>query len=90
MYFLFNIKFFNWIPSPFSPYAGDTINKKNIIKLMTIERIIAQMFRMDDATWLRHANPLSVILRFTVLPSSSSPSGASSGLGGGESVTVLA
>ena len=23
---------------------------------------------MDDATWLRHANPWIVILRFTVLP----------------------
>ena len=35
---------------------------------MTLERIIAWIFRMDDATWLRHANPWSVILRFTVLP----------------------
>jgi len=36
---------------------------------MTLERTIGQLFRMDDATWLRHANPWSVILRFTtVLP----------------------
>ncbi len=35
---------------------------------MTFERTIARLFRMDDATWLRHANPWSVILRFTVLP----------------------
>ena len=35
---------------------------------MTLERTIAQLFRMDDATWLRHANPLSGILRNTALP----------------------
>jgi len=35
---------------------------------MTIERTIAHMFRMDEATWIRHANPWSVILRNTVLP----------------------
>ena len=35
---------------------------------MTLERTIAQLFRMDDATWLRHANPWSGILRLTALP----------------------
>ncbi len=35
---------------------------------MTLERTIAELFRMDNATWLRHANPWSVILRNTVLP----------------------
>lgn len=35
---------------------------------MTLERKIARAFAMDDETWLRHANPWSVILRFTVLP----------------------
>ncbi|KCZ71097.1 hypothetical protein ANME2D_03129 [Candidatus Methanoperedens nitroreducens] len=35
---------------------------------MTLERKIAQLFRMDEVTWLRHANPWSVILRNTVLP----------------------
>jgi len=35
---------------------------------MTLERTIAQLFRLDDATWLRHANPWSVILRSTALP----------------------
>lgn len=35
---------------------------------MTIERKIARSFAMDDATWQRHANPWSVILRFSVLP----------------------
>lgn len=35
---------------------------------MTFERTIARPFGMDDATWLRHAHPWSVILRFTVLP----------------------
>ena len=35
---------------------------------MTLERTIAQLFRMDDATWLRHANPWSGILRNTALP----------------------
>jgi len=35
---------------------------------MTLERKIARIFALDDATWLCHANPWSVILRFTVLP----------------------
>ena len=35
---------------------------------MTFERTIAQLFRMDDTTWLRHANPWSGILRNTALP----------------------
>lgn len=35
---------------------------------MTIERTIGDMFRMDDATWLRHANPWSMITRTTGLP----------------------
>ncbi len=35
---------------------------------MNIERSIANLFKMDDATWLRHANPWSVGTRFTVLP----------------------
>jgi len=35
---------------------------------MTLERAIAQLFRMDDVTWLRHANPRSGILRLTALP----------------------
>lgn len=35
---------------------------------MTLEQAIAQLFRMDDATWLRHANPWSGILRNTALP----------------------
>jgi hypothetical protein len=35
---------------------------------MTLERAIAGFFRMDDATWMRHANPWSGILRNTALP----------------------
>ena len=35
---------------------------------MTLERKIARTFALDDATWLRHANPWSVLLRNTVLP----------------------
>jgi len=35
---------------------------------MTIERKIAGVFSLDTATWRRHANPWSVILRNTVLP----------------------
>lgn len=35
---------------------------------MTVEREVAGLFRLDDAAWMRHANPWSVILRFTVLP----------------------
>ena len=36
--------------------------------MMTLERKIARAFALDDATWLRHANPWSVILRNTALP----------------------
>ncbi|MGA9382659.1 MAG: DUF6653 family protein, partial [Phormidium sp.] len=35
---------------------------------MTLERSIAASFKMDEATWARHANPWSVWTRFTVLP----------------------
>lgn len=35
---------------------------------MTLERKIAQTFALDDETWLRHANPWSLVLRNTVLP----------------------
>jgi hypothetical protein len=36
--------------------------------LMTLERGIAALFRLDDEAWRRHANPWSVILRNTALP----------------------
>jgi hypothetical protein len=35
---------------------------------MTLERKIARSFALDDVTWLCHANPWSVISRFTILP----------------------
>lgn len=35
---------------------------------MTLERTISGLFRLDDATWMRHANPWSVFTRNTVLP----------------------
>jgi len=35
---------------------------------MTLERKLASLFRMDDETWNRHANPWSVISRNTALP----------------------
>jgi hypothetical protein len=35
---------------------------------MTLERNIADLFKMDEATWERHANPWSVWSRNTVLP----------------------
>jgi len=35
---------------------------------MTLERRIAAIFRMDERTWLRHANPWSVWTRLTTLP----------------------
>mgnify|MGYP000902133774 CR=1 FL=1 len=33
-----------------------------------MERRVAELFRLDDETWRRHANPWSVILRNTALP----------------------
>lgn len=35
---------------------------------MTFDSRIANLFRMDDATWARHANPWSVFTRATVFP----------------------
>jgi len=35
---------------------------------MTTERKIANFFRLNDETWMRHANPWSVWTRYTVLP----------------------
>lgn len=35
---------------------------------MTVERKIAAALSMDDATWLRHANPWSVWTRASVMP----------------------
>jgi hypothetical protein len=35
---------------------------------MTFERWVANLFAMDETTWLRHAHPGSVISRNTVLP----------------------
>ena len=35
---------------------------------MTLERKLASAMSMDDATWLRHANPWSVWSRASVLP----------------------
>lgn len=35
---------------------------------MTLERKMASLFRLDDETWNRHANPMSVISRNTALP----------------------
>jgi Family of unknown function (DUF6653) len=35
---------------------------------MTFERRLASALSMDDATWIRHANPWSVWTRATVLP----------------------
>lgn len=51
------------IPRAIQPYYGS-----EIVPCMIPERTIAGFFRMDDAAWMRHANPWSVILRFTVLP----------------------
>lgn len=35
---------------------------------MTLEAWTARLFRLDDETWMRHANPWSVWTRFTALP----------------------
>lgn len=36
---------------------------------MNIEEVLAKTFGLDDERWLRHANPISVYSRYTVLPS---------------------
>lgn len=35
---------------------------------MTIERKIAQVFKLNDENWMKHANPWSVWTRYSVLP----------------------
>jgi len=35
---------------------------------MTLERKISRIFKLDDETWIRHANPWSYLTRFTALP----------------------
>lgn len=35
---------------------------------MTLERRIATFFRLNDENWMRHANPVSVWTRYSVLP----------------------
>jgi len=35
---------------------------------MTFEQKVASVFRLNDENWMRHANPVSVWTRFTVLP----------------------
>ena len=35
---------------------------------MTIERKIAELFRLTDENWMKHANPWSVWTRYSVLP----------------------
>ena len=35
---------------------------------MTLERKIAGIFKLDDENWMKHANPVSVWTRYSVLP----------------------
>ena len=35
---------------------------------MTLERRLANLFRLSDENWMRHANPISVWSRYSVLP----------------------
>jgi hypothetical protein len=35
---------------------------------MTLERKIAKVFRLTDENWMKHANPISVWTRYSVLP----------------------
>ena len=35
---------------------------------MTFERKLANLFNLNDANWMKHANPISVWTRYTVLP----------------------
>jgi hypothetical protein len=53
--------------------TGTRVSEREITLLplpdtMTLERGVARLFAMDDATWLRHANPWSGISRLTALP----------------------
>ena len=36
--------------------------------VMTIERKIASIFNLNDENWMKHANPISVWTRYSVLP----------------------
>jgi hypothetical protein len=56
---------------------------------MTFERRISRFFAMDNATWLRHANPWSVILRFSVLPVLILAFWSRFWLGGGATIPVI-
>jgi len=44
------------------------IGMNSIDIYMTLEERISSAFRMDEETWLRHANPWSVWTRLTALP----------------------
>ena len=35
---------------------------------MTLERKIAGLFKLTDENWMKHANPMSVWTRYSVLP----------------------
>ncbi|WP_269620335.1 DUF6653 family protein [Zhongshania sp. BJYM1] len=35
---------------------------------MTLERRVAEIFKLTDERWMRHANPISVWTRYSVLP----------------------
>lgn len=38
------------------------------VVVMTIERSIANFFRLNERNWMRHSNPWSVWTRYSVLP----------------------
>lgn len=58
-----------WSPFASRAHCPVGINpERSTDYIKTLERRIASLFRLDDETWRRHANPWSVVLRNTALP----------------------
>ena len=49
-------------------FSGNQSNFWKPSRAMDFEKRIAVIFKMDDETWSRHANPWSVWTRFIILP----------------------
>lgn len=49
--------------------AAKACNKeRQVFRVMTLERKISQLYKLNDESWMKHANPWSVWTRNSVLP----------------------